>query len=135
MLKNSGSGLRRLWLLKNFKGSKRFKDTLFKRSKHRGNCSRAHQRFSSKLLSAPCTCYVSLECKMSLSSALLVYRSSATHEKPALFLLVRHYEGYNKRLNWNFTHSPMSRYSQTKIKSRYSRVPGFELRPYLQVSC
>ncbi len=25
----------------------------------------------------------------------------------------------------------LSRYSQTEMKSRYSRIPGFELRPYL----
>ncbi len=29
----------------------------------------------------------------------------------------------------------LSRYSQTKMKSRYSKIPGFELRQYLQVSC
>jgi hypothetical protein len=26
-------------------------------------------------------------------------------------------------------------YSQTKIKSQYSRIPGFQLRPYLQAFC
>jgi hypothetical protein len=60
MFKNSGSGLRSLWLLKNFKGSKRFKDTSFKKKQTEETAAGSSKGLVARCGVPPCTCNVSL---------------------------------------------------------------------------